>query len=75
VKAKVIADLRQAGLSLERLAETGAHLDMNRAALNSAALVLVNGSISVTDTDHAANVIKQEPSVQDASASYWTTRS
>jgi DNA-binding transcriptional MerR regulator len=60
VKAKVIADLRHAGLSFDRLAETAAHLDANGAALTAGALVLVNGSVSIADAQQASAAIKQE---------------
>jgi DNA-binding transcriptional MerR regulator len=60
VKAKVIAELRQAGLSFERLADTASLLGEHTRALTSGAIVLVNGSVSIGDADEAASAIQQE---------------
>jgi hypothetical protein len=60
VKAKVIADLRAQGLSFQRLAETALELDSNQSAVNTGALVLVNGTVSVADHDEAAATINKE---------------
>jgi DNA-binding transcriptional MerR regulator len=60
VKAKVIADLRQAGMSFQLLAETASSLDAHTGALTHGAIVLVNGSVSIVDADAAAAAIRQQ---------------
>jgi len=60
VKAKVITDLRQAGVSFELLAEAASSLDGHPTALVDGAVVLVNGSVSVVDPDRAAAAISGE---------------
>lgn len=60
VHAKVIADLRQSGLSFERLKEAAVQLDAHPNALVTGASVLVNGSVSVVDEDKAGAAIRHE---------------
>lgn len=61
VRTKTIFDLRQAGLSLERLADAAAGLDEHEEALTTGAILLVNGSISVvSDPARAADAIAHE---------------
>lgn len=60
VKAKVVADLRQAGVSFERIAETVSMLDQHPTALTRGAMILVNGSVHVTDAESAAAAIREE---------------
>lgn len=60
VHAKVIADLREHGLSFARLHEAAAKLDAHPRALETGAAVLVNGTVSVVDEDRAGTIIKQE---------------
>ncbi len=60
VKVKVIADLRQAGLSFELLLKTSAQLDSHASALNAGAMVLVNGAVVVADAKTAAATIARE---------------
>jgi|GEM_PF-4096904 len=57
VKVKVIADLRQAGISFDLLAATLQSLDEHPTALTDGAMVLVNGSVSVVDEAEAATAI------------------
>lgn len=59
VKAKVIADLRQAGLSLEILGETLSKLNAHSTALTDGAMVLVNGNVAVVDAGQAAGAIEE----------------
>jgi DNA-binding transcriptional MerR regulator len=49
VQAKVIADLRQNGLSFEKLSEAAEQLAAHPSALSDGKVVLVNGPISVVD--------------------------
>jgi DNA-binding transcriptional MerR regulator len=60
VQAKVIADLRQNGLSFEKLSEAAEQLAAHPSALSDGKVVLVNGSISVVDEATAANSIQHE---------------
>jgi hypothetical protein len=56
VKAKVIAELRQNGLPLDRLVGTAIHLDSDEIATTTGAFVLVN----IADARAAANAIELE---------------
>lgn len=60
VKAKVIADLRQTGLSFERLVEAAIRLDANEVATTTGAMVLVNGAVSIVDAEAAVIAIERE---------------
>jgi DNA-binding transcriptional MerR regulator len=60
VHAKVIADLRQSGISFDRLEEAADYLDGNEKALRTGAIVIVNGRVSVVDATEAADAIRQE---------------
>lgn len=60
VKAKIVVDLRQAGLSFDRLQDTASKLDENPVALTEGAMVLVNGSVRVADAATAATTIRDE---------------
>jgi DNA-binding transcriptional MerR regulator len=60
VQAKVIVDLRQSGLSFDRLQQAATQLDGHPKALTDGAMVLVNGSVSVVDQDEAAAAIQKE---------------
>lgn len=57
VKTKVIADLRQAGVSFDLLEKASVNLDAHPTALSEGAVVLVNGSVSVVDADQAFDLI------------------
>ena len=57
VKIKVIADLRQAGISFNVLAATLERLDQHPTALADGAMVLVNGTVSVVDEAEASTAI------------------
>ncbi len=59
VKIKVLADLRQAGLSFEVLAATSQSLNEHPMALSDGTMVLVNGSVSVVDSTAAASAISR----------------
>jgi DNA-binding transcriptional MerR regulator len=61
IKAKILVDLRHAGLSLDRLGDAREHLDHDRRTLDPGALLLVNGSIMVADPDEAIPLIAREP--------------
>jgi DNA-binding transcriptional MerR regulator len=60
VKAKVIAELRQAGLSFEMLDQASASLDDHPTALIDGAMVLVNGCVTVADAQEAMRAITNE---------------
>ncbi len=60
VQAKVIADLRRSGLSFDLLNQTAEQLDQHPAALMTGCAVLVNGTVSIVDEDHAAAAVKSE---------------
>jgi DNA-binding transcriptional MerR regulator len=60
VQIKVIADLRQTGVSFERLSEAAAQLAAHPTALKSGATVLVNGSVSVVEDGEAWDVLRDE---------------
>jgi hypothetical protein len=60
VHAKVIADLRQSGISFDRLEEAADYLDGNEKTLRTGAIVIVNGRVSVVDATEAADAIRQE---------------
>lgn len=60
VQAKVIVDLRQSGLSFDRLQQAATQLDGHPKALTDGAMVLVDGSVSVVDQDEAAAAIQKE---------------
>jgi hypothetical protein len=60
VHAKVIADLRQSGISFDRLEEAADYLDGNEKALRTGAIVIVNGRVSVVDATEAADAMRQE---------------
>lgn len=60
VRAKVVADLRQSGLSFEKLEQASAELETHATALTEGAMVLVNGSVSVVDDTEAYTAIKKE---------------
>jgi DNA-binding transcriptional MerR regulator len=60
IKAKVVADLRQAGLSFERLEETVSKLEEHPIALSHGAMILVNGSVHVTGAEAVHAAIRDE---------------
>ena len=60
VKTKVIAELRQAGLSFEMLNQAATSLDDHPTALTEGAIVLVNGCVTVADADEAMRAITSE---------------
>ncbi len=60
VQAKVIADLRQSGVSFELLAQAASDLAEHPSALSDGAIVLVNGSVSVVNAEGAAEAIQAE---------------
>jgi DNA-binding transcriptional MerR regulator len=60
VQIKVIVDLRQSGVSFERLSEAAAELAAHPIALSAGAAVLVNGSVSVVSHAEAATAIQRE---------------
>lgn len=60
VRAKVIAELRQAGLSFDLLRQAAAMLADHPSALEDGAMVLVNGSVTVADADEAVATIRRE---------------
>ena len=60
VKAKVIAELRRAGLSFDLLDQASARLNDHPSALVEGAMVLVNGTVAVADTDAAIATITRE---------------
>ncbi len=61
VQIKVIADLRQVGVSFERLSEAAVELAAHPTALSIGAAVLVNGSVSVIDEADIATALVDEP--------------
>lgn len=60
VRAKVIADLRRWGVSFERVLEAARELDDHPEALDTGAMVLVNGAVSVVDAKGAAAALERE---------------
>jgi DNA-binding transcriptional MerR regulator len=60
VQIKVIAELRQSGVSFDRLSEAAAKLATHPTALSTGAAVLVNGSVSVVSHTEAADAIQRE---------------
>jgi len=60
VHAKVVADLRESGVAFGKLGEASVKLQGHATALTDGAMVLVNGSVSVVDDEHAFAAIKQE---------------
>jgi hypothetical protein len=60
LSTKVIADLRQSGISFDRLEEAADCLDGDEKALRTGAIVIVNGRVSVVDATEAADAIRQE---------------
>ncbi len=55
-----MADLRLHGVGFELLREAADQLSSHPAPLGSGTMVLVNGSVSVVDAEHAAHAIMQE---------------
>ena len=60
VKANVVAELRQAGISFDVLKQTSQKLDDHPHALTDGAIVLVNGSVSIVDAPGAAAAIQRD---------------
>jgi DNA-binding transcriptional MerR regulator len=60
VKAKVIAELRHAGLSFELLERASLGLRDNPAALTDGAMVLVNGTVKIVEPQRALEAIEGE---------------
>lgn len=60
MKAKVIAELRHAGLSFELLERASSGLGDNPAALTDGAMVLVNGTVKVVEPQLALEAIEGE---------------
>ena len=60
VKVKVIAELRQAGLSFELLERASAGLGNCPAAMTHGAMLLVNGTVKVVDPQHVLEAIEGE---------------
>jgi DNA-binding transcriptional MerR regulator len=60
VKAKVVADLRQTGVSFDMLKQTSQKLDDHPHALTDGAMVLVNGSVAIADAQGAAAAIQRD---------------
>ena len=60
VKAKVVAELRQTGVSFDMLKQTSQKLDDHPLALTDGAIVLVNGSVSIVDAQGAAAAIQRD---------------
>jgi DNA-binding transcriptional MerR regulator len=60
VKAQVIAELRKAGVSFALLTEASNGLDQYPSALTDGAMVLVNGTVTVTTADRAVDIINRE---------------
>jgi DNA-binding transcriptional MerR regulator len=60
IRAKVVADLRESGLSFNKVDEASAMIEDHATALTDGAMVLVNGSVSVLDDDAAFAAIKRE---------------
>jgi DNA-binding transcriptional MerR regulator len=60
VKAKIVADLRESGVSFEKLGQASTELEQHATALTEGAIVIVNGSVSVVDDKDAYAAIKQE---------------
>jgi DNA-binding transcriptional MerR regulator len=60
VKVKVLAELRQAGLSFDLLQRASTGLGEYPAALSEGAMVLVNGTVKVVDPQRALEAIEGE---------------
>ena len=60
VKAKIIAELRHAGLSFELLERASLGLGDNPAALTDGAMVLVNGTVKIVEPQLALEAIEGE---------------
>lgn len=60
VGAKVIAELRQSGVSFDLLSQAADQLEAHPSALTDGAIMLVNGSVEVVDAAGAATAIRRE---------------